>query len=219
MTEPTELGKPAAAAEPIALLVCRLGLDPVRGRVRRRLRVGIAVRAALFAELALSGRLIGSRFPYPVGESVTGRPLLDAVHAAVVARRPTPWQRWFNHVDADREAATAALVTAGRWRMADGRIVDDAAGATVIEQQRIAQVLAGRQPPDELSLTIVALLAAGYGVGDRRAAPRAAGRLVKPWLAPQLANCGADTAEQEAVLASTRAALVAMRKARPIPFL
>lgn len=219
MTYPTELGEAAEASEPIALLVCRLGLDPVRGRIRGRLRVGIAVRAALFAELALTGRLIGGRFPYPVGDSVTGQPLLDAVHAAVVTRRPTPWKRWFNHVDADREAATAALVTAGRWRIEDGRIVDDAAGATVIEQQRIAQLLVSRQPPAELSLTIVAMLAAASGVGDRRAAPRAAGRLVKPWLGPQLATCGADTAEQEAVLASTKAALVAMRKARPIPFL
>lgn len=206
-------------AEPVALVICRLGLDPVRGRIRNRLRVGIAVRAALFAELALAGRVIGSRFPYPVGESVTGQPLLDSVHAAVVTRRATAWKRWFNHVDADREAATAALVTAGRWRIEAGRIIDTAAGATVTEQQRIAQLLAAGQSPDELRLTIVAILAAASGVGDRRAAPRAAGRLVKTWLAPQLAGCGAEAAEQEAVLASTKAALVAMRKARPIPFL
>ena len=210
MTEP---------AEPAALLVCRLGLDPVRGRIRRHTQVGIAVRAALFAELALSGRLIGGRFPHPVGESVIGQPLPDAVHAAVVARRPTPWKRWFNHVDPDREAATTALVTAGRWRVENGRIVDTAAGATVVEQQRIAQLLASRQPAEDLSLTIVAVLAAGYGVGDRRAAPRTAGRLVKSWLRPQLAASGADPAAEEAVLASTGAALVAMRKARPVPFL
>src|SRR4051812_13127207 len=102
-------------AEQLALAVCRLSWA-APGRVRHPHQVGIAVRAALFAELARAGRVVGRLRPEAVGESDTGNPLTDALHRAVASRRPALWTRWYSHVDADRQAATEALVASGRWR-------------------------------------------------------------------------------------------------------
>ncbi|MDQ1721433.1 MAG: hypothetical protein QOI26_1167, partial [Pseudonocardiales bacterium] len=90
--------------EELALAVCRLSLNPARGRLRHPHQVGIAVRAALFTELAGAGRLVGIRQPEAVGESDTGNPLADALHRAVAERRPAAGKRWYSHVDADRRA-------------------------------------------------------------------------------------------------------------------
>ncbi len=202
-------------ADPLALTVCRLSLDPVRGRLRRPHQVGIAVRAAIFTELAGTGRLVGSRAPEAVGDSDTGNPLPDAVHRAVAERRTTSWKRWYSHVDADRTAVTDALVAAGRWSSEAGRLVDLDPGSTVLEQQRIRQLLTARQLPQSLELALLVLLAGGHGAGPGRPAPRRSRRLVKPWLQPHLTTAGRGG---DATMAAVEAALVAMRRANPIPF-
>jgi hypothetical protein len=163
----------------------------------------------------MSGRLVGTRWPQATGKSDTGNPLPDALHRAVTARRPTAWKRWYSHVDADRKAVTEALVTAGRWGSEAGRLVDRNPGSTVAEQQRVAAVLAGKQPPDTLELTLLVLLCGGHGAGPVRPAPRRSRRLITPWLEPQLRTAGRGG---DATIAALNAAFLAMRRVNPIPF-
>jgi hypothetical protein len=211
----TEAAEPAAntVSEPLGLAVCRLSLDPVRGRIRHPHQVGIAIRAAMFTELALAGRLVGRHWPEVVGESDTGSRLLDAVHAAVAGHRPTRWRRWYSHVDADRTAAVDALVESGRWRLEGKRIVDSDPGSTVVDQQTIRHVLQQAEPPADLTSVILALLVGGSG-GAGRAAPRRTRKLARAWLPPHLLTSGRSG---DAVLSSIVAATYAMRRANPIP--
>lgn len=202
--------------EQLALAVCRLALNPASGRVRHPHQVGIAVRAALFTDLTTSGRLVGVRWPQPVGESDTGSQLADALHRAVAGRRPTPWRRWYGHVDADRKAATAALIADGRWRSEASRLVDADAGATVLQQQRVVELLAARQAPDSLAQVLLVLLAGGHGAGAARPGPRRSRRLATSWLEPHLRSAGHGG---DATVAAVNAALVAMRRASAIPLL
>jgi len=205
----------ARDTEQLALTVCRLGLSPARGRLRRPRQVGIAVRAALFTELAGTGRLIGAHHPQAVGESDTGDPLADALHRAVAGRRPASWRRWYNHVDADHRAATEALIAAGRWRWEGRRLVDLDAGSTVLQQQRVAELLATKQAPDTLDLTLLVLLAGGHGAGSARPGPRRSRKLARPWLEPRLRTAGHGG---DATLAALRGAFAAMRRANSVPF-
>jgi hypothetical protein len=212
---PGDTGSPKDT-EQLALAVCRLSLNPARGRVRHPHQVGIAVRAALFTDLTTTGRLVGDRWPRAVGESDTGSPLADALHRAVAGRRPTPWRRWYGHVDADRKAAIAALIADGRWRSEAGRLVDRDPGATVLEQQRVVELLAARQAPDSLEQALLVLLAGGHGAGEARPGPRRSRRLARSWLEPQLRSAGHGG---DATVAAINAALVAMRRASSVPFL
>ena len=202
--------------EQLALAVCRLSLNPTRGRLRNPHQVGIAVRAALFTNLASTGRLVGVRWPQAVGESDTGNPLADALHRAVAGRRPTVWRRWYGHVDADRKAATAALIADGRWRSEAHRLVDQNPGATVLQQQRITELLVTKQAPDSLELALLVLLAGGHGAGLARPSPRRSRRLTGSWLEPHLRSAGHGG---DATVAAVNAALVAMRRASAVPFL
>jgi hypothetical protein len=199
----------------LALAVCRLSLNPVRGRLRHPHQVGIAVRAALFTDLAASGRLVGVHHPQALGESDTGSPLADALHRAVAGRRPAAWRRWYSHVDADREAATAALIADGRWRSEGNRLVDRDPGTTVLEQQRVVELLAAKLAPDSLEQVLLVLLAGGHGAGAARPGPRRSRRLAKSWLEPHLRSAGHGG---DATVAAVNAALVAMRRAST-PFL
>lgn len=213
LTRDTEL---TGDTEQLALAVCRLSLNPARGRLRHPHHVGIAVRAALFTELAGAGRLVGVHHPQVVGESDTGNPLPDALHRAVASRKPAAWRRWYNHVEADRQAATDALIEAGRWRSEDRQLVDLDPASTVLQQQRVAELLAAKQPPDTRELALLVLLAGGHGAGQLRPAPRLSRRLVKPWLVPQLRTAGHGG---DATLAALRAGFAAMRRANAVPFL
>lgn len=204
-----------SADEPLGVAVCRLSLDPVRGRVRHPIQVGVAIRAAMFVELALQGRVVGSRWPEAIGDSDTGAPLLDSVHTAVANRRPTAWKRWFSHVDADREATTKQLIAAGRWQLVGRRIIDSDPGATVLDQQRILQFLQRKDAPPDLQTAILTLLVGGAG-GAGRPAPRRSRKLAKTWLAPHLVTSGRAG---EAALHSVLASMSAIRRANPLPFM
>ncbi|MEO6502136.1 MAG: hypothetical protein ABIQ09_09525 [Jatrophihabitantaceae bacterium] len=201
--------------EQLALSACRLALNPARGRLGRPHHVGIAVRAALFTELAGSGRLVGLHHPQAIGESDTGNPLPDALHRAVAGRRPVAWRRWYSHVDADRRAATDALIRAGRWRLEGRRLIDIDPASTVLQQRRVAELLGAKQAPDTLDLTLLVLLAGGYGAGSLRPGPKRSRRLTRPWLEPHLLTSGHGG---DATLAALRAAFRAMRRANSIPF-
>ncbi|HEU5269353.1 MAG TPA: GPP34 family phosphoprotein [Jatrophihabitans sp.] len=172
-------------AEPIGVTVCRLSLDPVRGRLRHPMQVGIAIRAGMFAELTLAGRIIGRNWPQAVGESRTGNPLPDAVHRAVANRHPTNWRRWYGHVHADRNAAVDYLVASGRWQRNGKRIVDPQAAETVLEQQEILRSVNAGEPPDDLREMMVRLLVTAAG-GAGRPAPVRTWKVAKVWLTQRL---------------------------------
>lgn len=193
--------------EPLGVAICRLSLDPVRGRIRHPLQVGIAIRAGMFAELTLAGRVIGRQWPQAVGESRTGNPLPDAVHRAVSNRRPTQWRRWFSHVQADRQAAIDYLVESGRWQLDGKRIVDPQAAETVLEQQEVLRTINAAEMPADVETMMVRLLTAAAG-GMGRPAPVRSWRLAKVWL-PQVLPEGAN----HATYFATRAGLRAIRRA------
>ena len=194
-------------AEPLGVTICRLSLDPVRGRIRHPLQVGIAIRAGMFAELTLAGRVIGRNWPEAVGESITGNPLPDAVHRAVANRGPVNWRRWYSHVQADRQAAVDYLVKSGRWQLDGKRIVDPQAAETVLEQQEVMRTINTGETPPDLHTMVVRLLVAGAG-GAGRPAPRRSWRLFKAWM-PALLPEGPNHATYHAM----RAALRSIRRA------
>jgi len=193
--------------EPLGVTVCRLSIDPVRGRVRHPFQVGIAIRTAMFLELAQSGRLVGQNWPEAVGPSDTGNKLPDSVHRAVAGRRAIGWRRWFSHVTADRVAATDYLVEAGVWRREGKRIVDPRAAETVLRQREIARAMAAGELPGDLHSQLVYLLVSGAG-GCGRPAPRRAWRLAKVSLPPLLPGQGGA-----AGYAAVRTGLRAIRRA------
>ena len=158
----------------IGLAVCRLGLNAGSGRIQHPVQLGIAIRGALFAELVLDGRLRGSRVPTVAGPSDTGNKLADSVHRAVSSRRPTPWKRWYSHVRADLEAATAALVSGGVWRdEGSGRFIDTDPELANGQAAGIAELLRLSVPPAEDEDAVVALLVGGAGPLGGRPRPRA----------------------------------------------
>ena len=202
-------------SEPLGVTVCRLSLDPARGKLRHAGTVGVAVRAAMFAELAVSGRVIGIRWPEAVGSSESGNALPDAVHAAVARRRPTQWRRWYSHTEADREAAVKALLESGRWVREGDRIVDTEAGATLTEWLQLQQLSAVDSPPGDLTTTLLVLLLGGSG-GLGRPAPRKYRKLAKPWLSQHLVRSGLAG---DAALTAVRTGLHSMRRTKTLPFL
>ena len=182
----------------------------------------------MFAELSLAGRVVGARWPEALGDTgevlgqdipdddqTVGAGLADNVHRAVVERRATPWKRWFNHVDADRDAATAVLIASGRWRLEGRRIIDIDAGSTVTDQQRVLALLAAPEPPADVSDAIIALLVGAAG-GAGRPTPRRCRRLAKRWLPPLLMTAGRSG---DATLNCVVTGITAIRKAHPVPLL
>jgi hypothetical protein len=136
----------------IGLTICRLSLDTSHGAVRHRTQVGIAIRAGLFVDLTLAGRLRGDRWPSPVdsygaavdgtdgatdpeGEDTAHAPMTESLLQAVLQRGPTNWKRWYSHTGADVDGAVRALTRDGRFR-ADpaGRLSHD-------EPDRIAELI------------------------------------------------------------------------------
>ena len=89
-------------------------------------------------------------------------------------------------------------------------------GATALQQQRVAELLAAKQAPDTLDLVLLVLLAGGHGAAGARPAPRRSRRLAKAWLEPQLRTAGHGG---DATLAAVYYALTAMRRAHTVPFL
>jgi hypothetical protein len=160
--------------EPLALTVCRLALNPDTGRIAHKKQVGIAIRGALFAELALDGRISGERMPAAIGPSETGHKLADSVHRAVAGRGVKLWRRWFSHVGADLEAATNELVRLGMWRSEGGsRYADLEPELTAMQADRVPEVLSGRVGVSSIEEVVVAVLAGGAGLRGGRPRPRA----------------------------------------------
>jgi hypothetical protein len=101
----------------------RRGLRQRRGTARR---LDVALRAALFCDLAQSGAVIGVTAPVAT-EYLSPDRILVAVAAAVARRSGVPWVRWFTHLSEDRTVLVERLVGSGQWTAAGGnRFVDTA---------------------------------------------------------------------------------------------
>jgi hypothetical protein len=197
--------------ESLGLTVCRLGLDPDSGRIRNRVQVGMAIRGALFVELALSDRLTGAKAPRAIGESGTGGGLADAVHAAVADRRLTRWKRWFSHTGADVDAAVSALVNAGSWRSErPGRYIDNQAELTAAQAEQVNLLLisSAMVVPGGVEDAVVALLAGGAGLFGGRARPRTQLTQLDRLLVPRLP---AAESQRQPIQSAVRHSLRAMR--------
>ena len=181
-SEPTA-DRDVAPGYSLGLTVCRLALDQTSGRIRHPGRVGIAIRGALFAELALAGRVTGFRSPRAIGESeLTGEPA-DSLHRAIAERRSHQFKRWFSYTKVDVEAALRALARHelivatdnGGWRDTEPGLVAE----QILKVSDLTQL-------EALSTeeAVVALLATAAGLAGGRPRPRAAlaaaGRLLPP---------------------------------------
>ncbi|HEX2903900.1 MAG TPA: GPP34 family phosphoprotein [Jatrophihabitans sp.] len=214
MSEPVSAAIERDGTQSLGVELCRLSLDLGRQRIRHRRQVGIAIRAALFAELALAGRIAGRDWPEAIGDSETGDPMPDSVHRAVAGRkRPIGWRHWFNHVDADRQAATERLVQAGTWTMSGSRIIDNTSGRTLLDQQRVhnAAERGSAAPEDVHDAILVLLLMASGGLG--KPMPRRARKLARSWLPPMLIQSGRSG---DAVWATMLFATRQIQRAAPI---
>lgn len=204
----------------MALTVCRLLLTP-EGRIRHGSYAGIAIRAALFAELVLDERLTGAKVPkvrsaVPPGGPDTENPLADSVYRAVAAHAAKPWRRWYSHVGADLQAAVAQLVRAGIWVETGPKRYRDTDPAVVAAQLGgVRQVLARPPTPGSSSGSgglatedvAVSLLLGGAGPAGERPRPRAQLRRVDAMLPlfPEIKD------QQESLRGLVKTALAAMR--------
>lgn len=167
----------------IATDLLRMARNPATGRLRHRSSLEIALRAALFAELALTGQVIDEvNAPRLTSDEPTGDRVFDAIRRTVQARPDVTWRRWFRHVSVDRTVLTAELVDAGRWERKSGlgRAFTDSAPeeaqAMAYEVNRI--VTFDRAPVDSRE-AVLALLAVACGAVGRRPRPAALRRELK----------------------------------------
>jgi hypothetical protein len=169
----------------IAVDLLRLARDPVSGRIRHRGSLDIALRAALFAELALDGKIVDEgNAPALTSAEPTGDRIFDAILRTVGARPKVTWRRWFHHVSADRAALCAELVDAGRWesmrgwRAAFSDAKPDEVQANVLELERVARFERAPRDPREAVLTLLAIACGALGRRPRPAAVRRELKLV-----------------------------------------
>ena len=181
MSERPDPAEPARAVgepvERIATVLLRLARDPVSGRVRHRSSVDVALRAALFAELALDGRIVdraGSPAAFPAEPS--GDRKLDAVREAVEQRPGVAWLRWFRHVSSDHDALCKELVADGRWIRQDGwraAYADTEADAVLVLANEIERVVRYERAPVDTREAVLAALAVACGATGRWPRPSA----------------------------------------------
>jgi hypothetical protein len=175
----------------------------------------VAIRGALFVDLALSGRLAGARMPRVIGESETGTRLADAVHRSVAGRAPTPWRRWYSHTGADVRAATEELISSGLWRSAErGRFADTNPELTAAQGERVRQFAAGLAVPADLDDAVVSLFATGAGLLGDKPRPRRQLLAMRDVVGPLLPT---EPAEREVVQAAITATLKALRNRGRMP--
>jgi hypothetical protein len=179
----------------LATQLLRIARDPATGRLHHDAPLAIGLRAALFTDLILDGR-IGESGGAPSAEEPAGSGdragshgpavfdaridsddrVLDTVQRAVARRPGVPWWRWFRHVRSDRMTLLDELITAQRWtqhgslRPSYEERDQDEAVAMIFELQR---VIDGRTDPGDSRQAVLAVLALMCGSLGGRPHPRA----------------------------------------------
>jgi hypothetical protein len=105
----------------LATQLLLLGRNPATGRLVHPRVLDIGLRAALFSELILQGRMVSrDGAPFVFGETEHGDHILDSVARAVHKRQNVQWWRWYRHVRADRQILIKELLDSGRWTQRRG---------------------------------------------------------------------------------------------------
>jgi hypothetical protein len=169
--------------ERIAIDLLRMARNPASGRLRHRASLEVALRAALFAELALTGKVIDDvNAPGLADDEPTGDRILDAIRRTVAQRPHVTWRRWFRHVRVDRIALCAELVDSEQWTRKPGPM-PAFTDAKPEEPQAMAfeltKVLTFERAPADSREAVLALLAVACGAVGRRPRPRAIRRELK----------------------------------------
>lgn len=197
-------------SERLATQLLRIARDPATGRLHHPGALASGLRAALFTDLILAGRVGEDRGgPTARGRSDTGDRILDAVHRTVASRPHVAWWRWFRHVRADRIVLVDELVTSGRWTRRGGPrpAYDDAdAGGALELSLAVEQVVRGAVAPADARRAVLALLVIMTGAtGGRpnarvvRRGPRVGGALMTRSVHP-LVEAAASSGEPGAQL-------------------
>jgi hypothetical protein len=160
------------------LLIAR---DPRSGRLRHPGALDIGLRAALFTDLALAGRLVDRHgAPFVESPAPSGDLVLDAVERAVWRRPDISWWRWFRHVRADRDVLLAELIDNGRWAPGPAGYLDRKPGAAAELAHAVHEVARLRVSPTDARQAMLAALSAMCGSVEGRARPRALRRELRP---------------------------------------
>ena len=144
----------------------------------------IGLRAALFTDLVLAGRVTEQyRAPFAEQSTESDDHMLDAVERAVVRRPYVGWWRWFRHVRADRLALVGELLADGRWTQESGGLRPsyrnaDPGAATALAYATLQVVEKRASPADARQAVLAALTVMCGSVG--RPHPRAVRRELKP---------------------------------------
>lgn len=194
------------------LLIAR---DPASGRLRRAGALDVGLRAALFTDLLLAGRITEQRgAPYAPDAEQSEDRILDAVQRAVASRPGVPWWRWFRHVRADRDALVDDLMGAGRWTE-DGavppRFRDERADDAVALGQSMLDLSQLRKAPVDNGDAVLAALTVMCGSIAGRPRPRALRRELDPLLEPVVRSNATGAAAVPRMLRGA-----AMRIRRPL---
>ena len=170
----------------IAVDLLRMARDPGSGRLRHRSSLDIALRAALFSELALNGQIVDQvNAPSLTSPEPTGDRIFDGIRGAVEARPNVTWRRWFRHVRIDRTTLSAELVDAGRWRRTrswPAAFADAEAEEAQALAFEINRVVAFDRAPVDSREAVLTLLAVASGASGRRPRPAAVRRELKSLL-------------------------------------
>jgi Golgi phosphoprotein 3 (GPP34) len=157
------------------LLIAR---DPRTGRLRYPTVLDAGLRATLFADLILSGRIRSDGLaPVAADSPLSGDRILDAVHRAVANRANVAWPRWYRHVRADRLVLTAELVEQGRWEPVGGLLRpafrDTEPDQALETAQHVLAVAEKRGEPRDSADAVLALVSVLCGAVGTAPRPRA----------------------------------------------
>lgn len=145
----------------------RRGLRQRRGTSRR---LDVALRAALFCDLAQSGVFTGITAPVCTGTPSPDR-ILGAVAGAVARRPDVPWVRWFTHLSDDRAVLIDRLVGSGQWNAGGGshfvEAAPDAADRLFARIYTVSELVSAPADPRETALAYLFALTGPAMTADR----------------------------------------------------
>lgn len=173
-------------ADRIAIDLLRVARNPVTGRLRYPSALDVALRGALFAELAFAGHIVDdNNAPSVTISEPEGDRVFEAICQTVRARPRVAWRRWYRYVSGDRTALCKELVVAERWEAKSGwrksftDVASEEAQAMAFELNRVATL---DRPPKDPREAVLTLLGVACGAVGRRPRPSAVRRELKPVL-------------------------------------